>query len=134
MKSKLNTKQIAFIVLYSLVLISFIVTLSFKLYYASLFIVIASIFNLFVYFSFDLIKEEDLKSVKKVVIISFVRLFSIIFASGIPCLLYYFVPFIKESVNVNFLFYSPILTLIEYIIIRVFYLIESKKNENTSNE
>lgn len=133
MKNKSRFKQIAFIVLYSIVLISFIVTLSLKLYYASLFIVIAAIFNLFVYFSFDLIKEEDLKSVKKVVIVSFVRLFSIIFAAGIPCLLYYFVPFIQDSVNVNFLFYSPILTLTEYIIIRVFYLTE-KKDENTSNE
>ena len=132
--SKKKEIYIAFASVYLLALVTMIVTLSLKLFYASLFISISILLNSIIPFSFLNNDNSDLKKTSKIYLFSFLRLFIMILATIIPCLLYFFIPFIEKEVNVGFLFFSPIFSLIQYIIIRVFAILSLKNETNTINK
>lgn len=124
---KINSRTLSFIILYVLGLITLITLISIKQYYASLFIAIAIILNIFIPVSFIRYDHLNENNIKRVFILSFIRLFTMVLATMIPCLLYFFVPFIKNEVNVGFLFFAPIFSLVQYIILRVYFILNYKE-------
>lgn len=124
---KINSRTLSFIILYVLGLITLITLISIKQYYASLFIAIAIILNIFIPVSFIRYDHLNENNIKRVFILSFIRLFTMVLATMIPCFLYFFVPFIKNEVNVGFLFFAPIFSLVQYIILRVYFILNYKE-------
>ena len=125
---KISGEIVAFFLVNILALIAVIISISFKEYYGALFISIAICLNLFLPLSVELIKNEK-NSMKIAVFYTFLRFVMIINSAGIPCLLYYFVPFIKNMTNVGFLFASPVISIAYYMVIRTYYLIHALKDD-----
>lgn len=126
--------EILMIALYSLALIFIIVLVSLKFYYPSLIVSIGTLLSVFIPISIiGIIHPEKNDGLKKHIFFSFLRLITMFTAIVLTCVLYAFVPLIKENVNIGFLFFTPIFASIQYIIIRVFSLLLSKDEENTQN-
>lgn len=106
MKKEKLLVRIAFIVLYSLILIAEFIALGLAGYNYSYFILIPALFLVPIYLTFDKVPQGTDKKVGILILLILARYFLVISACLIPALLYYFIPAIKESV-LGYAFFIP---------------------------
>ena len=128
LKKVFNLKNLPYIIVITLSIITTIVLLSFKLYYSALFFFISSLASFFTPLLFISPKEGrdkfNLYLIKMIIRILYLTIFSLGFG-----LLWIYIDVFKLNVNPAFLLVFPSLSLVEYIIVIIKQIKLSKKND-----